>query len=331
MAKTNYTAYIVSNGTKYNVTPALVEHDRSEDENQIAQSVVLHLMNVKVGDSLLSNLLKPRSRVYLYANDGSTDVEVFRGFLWTRNSSESVSSKELQYKCYDNLIYFQESEDSLYFSSGKKTKAVFSSICDKWGIKMSYSYESITHSKLVLRGKLADIFVADLLDLVKDRTGKKYVVLSAEDTMHVKPVGSNTTIYHFTSAGNVTKAATGWTMDGMITKVVIVGKTESSGREPVEATVKGNTDDYGTLQKIIDRNENTSLSDAKLEAQEIIDKNGKPFWEYQVKAADIPWIRKGDKVYVDAGDISKKYLIVASIERTINNKKQEMSLTLKEE
>lgn len=328
MAKTNYSAYIVSGGTKYDVTPVLVGHDRAEDEDQIAQIVNLQLMNIKVGGSLLSDLLKPRSRVYLYANDGSTDVEVFRGYLWTRPNGDET---DLQYKCYDNLIYFQESEDSLYFSSGKKTKDVFSSICDKWGIKMSYSYESITHSKLLLRGKLADIFKADILDLVKDRTGKKYVVLSDKDTMHVKPVGSNTTIYHFTSAGNVTKASTGWTMDGMITKVVIVGKTESSGREPVEATVKGNTDEYGTLQKIIDRKENTSLSDAKLEAKEIIDKNGKPFWEYQIKAADIPWIRKGDKVYVDAGDISKKYLIVASIERSISNKKQEMSLTLIEE
>lgn len=328
-AKPKYTVYVVSGNTKYNLSPAVISLDRQESENQIAQSVTLQISNQKVGGSWLSTLLKPRSRVYIYANDGGGEKEVFRGFLWVKLSQFSTDERDVKYKCYDNLIYFQESEDSLYFSSGKKTKDIVSSICSKWGIKLKYSYNSITHSKLPLHGCLSDIFISDILDPVRKKTGKKFVILSDQDTMHVKPVGSNTTIYHFIAGKNITKTASEWTMEGVITKVVIVGKADKNDREPVQATVKGNTSEYGTLQKVIKRSENTSLSDAKLEAQHTIDENGKPKWEYTITAPDIPWIRKGDKIYVSAGDITG-YKIITEIDRTVDIKTCEMTITAKD-
>lgn len=322
-----YTVYIISGATKYNVTSALVALDMSAKTKQMAQSVTIQLMNVKVGDKWLTSLLNVRDRVYIYANDGSQNAEVFRGFVWTRTYKEVLTAWDFQLKCYDNLIYFQESEESAFFSSGKSTKNVCSTLCNNWGVKLDYSYESITHSKLVLRGKLADIFTSDVLDLVKDRTGKKYVIVSEKDTIHIKPVGTNSTIYHFRGTNDTIRTVSECTMDGMVTKVVIVGKADDEERKPIEATVSGDTGTYGTLQKIIDRNENTTLADAKKEAQGIIDKDGSPKWEYEIKTLDIPWIRLGDKVYVDAGDI-KGHRIVTGIDRSITNKCKEMTLTL---
>lgn len=330
-ANPTYTVYVVSGSKKYDLTPAVVSLDRMDPKGQIAQRVNLHLMNVQVEGSWLSGILKARDRVSIYANDGTKNEEVFRGYLWTRLYKSSTSDRDLAFTCYDNLIYLQESEESLYFSSGKSTKDVVSSICDKWGIKLQYSYDSITHTKLPLRGNLYDILTEDILDLVKKRTGKKYVILSDKDTMYVKPVGANTTVYQFLAGNNVIKTASGWTMDGIITKVVIVGKADDNDREPIEATVTGKTSQYGTLQKIQSRSENTSLADAKKEAQHTIDENGEPKWEYEITATDIPWIRKGDNVYVNAGDITKKYLIVTDIDRMKDNKKSEMTLTLEEE
>lgn len=324
-----YSVYIVSGSTKYNVTKALLSLDRSEPDGQIAQRVVMSLANVKVGDTLLSGLLKARDRVFIYANDSGKETEVFRGFLWTRARIDSLSEKEVRYTCYDNLIYFQESEDSLYFSSGKSTKDVVASICEKWGIKLQYSYDSITHTKMPLRGFLADIFTEDILDLVKKRTKKKYVILSEQDTMVVKPVGSNTTIYHFEAGKNTTRTASGWTMDGIITKVVIVGKADDDDREPVEATVSGKTSEYGTVQRIQNRSENTTVEDAKIEAQYTIDENGEPKWTYEITGADIPWIRKGDKVHIKAGEIDGDRITV-DIDRTSDLKRREMTLTLED-
>lgn len=327
--KPEYTVYIVSGSTKYNVTPAVMSQDRAEPDGQIAQRVTLQLANVKVGNELLSSLLKARDRVFIYANDGTKEDEVFRGYLWTRLRTDSLSNNELGYTCYDNLIYFQESEDSLYFSSGKSTKDIMSNICSKWGIKLQYAYESITHTKMPLRGSLADIFTADILDLVKKRTGKKYVIRSEKDTMVVQTVGSNTTIYHFIAGKNVTKTSSGWTMDGVITQVIVTGKADKNDREPIEATVSGKTGEYGTLQKIQRRSEGTSLADAKIEAKNTINENGEPKWEYEITAPDIPWIRKGDKIYVSAGE-NVGYRIIKEIDRTIDHKSREMTLTLED-
>lgn len=323
-----YTVYLVSGNTKYNLTPALINLDFSDQKKQMAQAVTITVMNVKVGNSWLANLLKVRQRVYVYADDGSRSEEVFRGYVWTRSYKSSLTDREIVLKCYDNLIYFQESEEAEYFSSGKSTKDVMSTLCGKWGVKLEYSYESITHAKLALRGNLADIFTADILDLVKDRTGKKYVILSKKDTMQVKTVGSNGTIYRFIAGKNAVKTSSECTMEGMITKVVILGKADEDDREPVEATVSGKTSEYGTLQKVISRDENTSLADAKKEAESILKEDGSPKWEYELTAPDIPWIRKGDKVYVSAGDINGLYLIVTSVDRSISNKAKEMTLTM---
>lgn len=322
-----YTVYIVSGSTKYNVTPALVSVDRQERTEQMAQSVTLQLRNVKVGDKWLSSLIGVRDRVYVYADDGNQNGEVFRGYVWTRNYKSSLSNWDISLKCYDNLIYLQESEESAFFASGKSTKEVCKSLCDDWGIELQYSYESITHSKLVLRGALADIFTADILDLVKDRTGKKYAIHSEKDVMKIKTVGSNSTVYHLVSGKNVTQTDSTVTLDGMVTKVIILGKADSDKREPIEATVTGKTSEYGTLQKIIDRDENTSLADAKKEAQSIIDEDGSPKWEYEAKGPDIPWIRTGDMVHIDAGNIDSD-LIVTAVDRSCDNKKKEMTLTL---
>jgi len=116
-------------------------------------------------------------------------------------------------------------------------------------------------------------------------------------------------------------------MQGMVTKVVILGKEDDDDRAPVEATVSGNTSKYGTLQKLINRDEETALADAKTEAQNIIKKDGKPKWEGSIRTVDIPWIRKGDKVKVKAGDLASDYIVIG-IERDIDNSGKLMTLTV---
>lgn len=322
-----YSVYIIHGGLKYNVTPALLGLDWSGNIKQMAQSVTIQLWNIKVNGTWMTSIFEVRDRVYIYANDGTKTEEVFRGFIWTRPYKSSLDDRNLTLKCYDNLIYLQESEDSVFYASGKNTKDICADLCNRWGIKLAYSYETITHSKLALRGNLSDIFTADVLDLVKERTGKKYVITSDKDIMYIKPWGTNPTIYKLSAGKNTTMSTSSCTMDGMTTKVVIVGKADDDGREPVEATVSGNTTKYGTLQKIISRDTNTTLEDSKKEAQSIIDEDGTPKWEYEVKGPDIPWVRLGDKVYCETGDITG-YRIVTGISRTIDGKKAEMTLTM---
>lgn len=325
-----YSVYVVSGSTKYNVTPCLENIHFSDQEKKFAKSAELELGNVQVGDSWLSKIISVRDRVFIYADDGERNEEVWRGFVWARGYKSSLEDRLINFKCYDNLIYFQESEESQFFASGKSSKDIMISLCKKWGVSIDYSYESITHSKLALRGTLSDIMTSDILNPVKERTGKKYAILSEKDVMWIRAVGQNKTVYKLEAGKNVIRATGACTMDGMVTKVVILGKADKDDRRPVEATVPGETGKYGTLQKIINRDENTSLADAKKEGENILKEDGKPKWEYEVEAPDIPWIRKGDKVEVRAGELTG-FFIVKGIERDISNRKKVMTLTLEDE
>lgn len=324
-----YSVYVVDGATKYDLTACMETLTFSDQKNTFAKSLQVHLGNVQVNGTWLNALLKVRSRIYVYADDGEQSKEVWRGFIWDVGYKSSTNARLIVLRCYDNLIYCQESEESLFFAAGKSTQNIMSSICEKWGIKLDYSYAYITHSKLVLRGALSDIITSDILDLVKDRTGKKYVVLSEEDVMKIKEVGQNATIYKIEAGKNSISTEQTCSMEGMITKVVILGKEDKSDRRPVEATVSGDTNQYGTLQKLINRDENTSLADAKKEGESIIKESGKPKWEYRVEAPDIPWIRKGDKVYVNAGSLIGHY-IVTGIERDLSSKGKIMSLNMED-
>lgn len=320
-------ALYTADGTKYDLTSVLLDIDFSDQNGQLAQSATVTIANCYTGGNWLSNIIRVRQRVYIFANDGQKNDEVFRGYVWTQYPIESTDGKEITMKCYDHLIYLQESEASYYFSKGKKTSAVVGQICTNWRITYKYNYSSITHDKLVLRGPISDMFISDLLDKVKERYGTKYVIRSQKDVVYFMPVGSNTTVYDITSKNNAVQTRSEQTMDGVITKVRILGKADKNDQVPIVATVTGNTSQYGTLQKLQDKDEDTSLADAKAEANTTIKEHGKPKWEYEVQAPDIPWIRKGDKVNVNAGTLRGSYIVI-SIDRSISNKGKKMTLTL---
>lgn len=310
-----YTVYIIASktSTKYNVTQAVTKVNRLDNDGEIAQRVSITLANVQVNGQYLSSIFNVRDRVYIYADDGERNEEVFRGFIWERDYL-TKKNKELSLTCYDNLIYFQESEEYQYFSAGYSSKSILSTLCGKWGVKLNYTYSSITHPKLPLRGTLSDIILSDVLDEVKKKKGTKYVVKSIQDVLNINPVGSNTLVYKLYAGdgGNVTEARSNITMQGMITKVVIIGKEDEDDRASVEATINGKTSVYGTLQKILSVSTNTTLAEVKEEANELLKEKGAPKQTFSITAVDIPWIRKGDKVQVSAGDMSG-YFIVTSI------------------
>lgn len=298
-----------STSTKYDVTPVVTKLTLQESDGEIAQRVSITIANVQVNGRYLSGIFDVRDRIFVYADDGDKKEEVFRGFLYTKGYTNR-RERELTYTCYDNLIYFQESEEYQYFSAGYSTKSICGAICGDWGVKLKYNYESITHPKLPLRGTLSEIFLTDLLEPVKKQTGKKSVMRSIQDVVHIDNVGSNTTIYKLYAGkdGNAIETSSEKTMQGMITKVIILGNEDDDERASVEATVTGDTDTYGTLQKILSVSSGTDLSEVKKEADEMIKEKGKPKETFSIMAVDIPWIRKGDKIQASAGDMSGYFI-----------------------
>lgn len=326
-----YTVYIISDGKKYDVTPAIESLNRIDAEGQIAQRVNLQLTNAQVNGAHLSSILQPLNRVFIYANDGARQEEVFRGFLWDKNYKSSLTDHRLKVTAYDHLIYLQESEDVFFFSTGKSTEEIISHICQKWNIKLDYSYHNIVNGKLALSGRLYDMLTTDILDITKRQIGDYYSLISKKDTMIVRLAGDNTETYKFIAGENITSTTSYWTMEGVITQIVLVGKADDEGREPIDYVESRNAQKYGTLQKIQRRDENMDIWTAHAQVRLALMEHSEPTWEYEITAPDIPWIRKGDGMYIDAGDIVGRRLIVKAANRTSDNKTSKMTLTLVDE
>lgn len=321
-----YSAYIITKKKKYNVTNALVSMDFSEQDGQMAASASINLADADVDGSKLSSLISSRDRVIVIANDGEKKDEVFRGYIWDMTPKEALTEADIPLKCYDNLIYLQESEDSHFFSEGRSTQDVVTTLFTKWGINVAYGFRSITHGKLICRGYISD-FIAEVLNAAQDKGTLKYVIQSVKDKVMIRYCGENKTVYTIGSEHNATVLRRHISMGGVVTQVVVLGTADDDGKTPIEATLSKNTNEYGTIQTLIDKDEDTTLADAKTEAHNILLKNGSPQWEYDISAVDIPWIRKGDKVQIEIKPLSGLY-VVKSVNHEVSNRGKKMTLTV---
>lgn len=310
-------AIVTAAGERCLVTQAVTGLTFGSSENEIAQKATLTLYNLTHEGRLLAGLFQPRDRVFLYANTGAGDREVFRGYLWDKQY-ESAREKTLTWTCYDSLIYLQESEDSLWFSAGQSTARVTGAICKKWGVPLRYEYASITHGKLALRGSLSDMLISDLLEPVRRQTGQRYVLRSWQDVLCVERVGENQEVYRIKSKANALRTRSSASMSGMVTQVTVTGKTGGQGAAQVEASFSRNTDRYGTLQKILSGTDGEALAEAKKEAEELLREKSSPSFRASVEAADIPYLRKGDRVDLSAGDLLGKFLVLAVTHNGMN-------------
>ena len=119
--------------------------------------------------------------------------------------------------------------------------------------------------------------------------------------------GSNEDVYVFKV--DITKSvSTSISTADLVTRVRVLGQADDDGKSSVEATLNGLTE-YGIRQRIYVRGSDESLEDAKTAAQEILDNDGKITQELTLTAPDVPYIRKGDLVYVMAGTANDYFYV----------------------
>lgn len=292
--------YVKKMGTSLN-SNLLTGLSLSEAKGQIAQKAVVRMFNRSMaGHGYPSSIFSVRSRVFIYAKGGgkSKTTEVFRGYIWSVDHNVGAKGSEVTFTCYNNLIYLMNSETLYYFSKGKTTKEILTTLFKKKGIKYKYNYLSITHPKLPISGSLADVMTSKLLDEVEKKRGTKYVVRGEKDAIVIDKTGSNKSVYRISrgTSGIMINYSKSVTMEGMVTKVIIAGKTDENQKTKVESTVKRNTKTYGTLAKIISKDGDTTEAEIEKEAKSILDDNATPHKNYDITALDIPWIRKGDRI-----------------------------------
>lgn len=307
----------LSDGRTIDLTNAVQSLEWSDNEGELAQCARIKLSQAHTNEGYLSELLVLCTRLKIIANN----KEVFDGLIWEWDYTSS-NSQAFDIMAYDNMIYMQKSKDNNYFAKNKTTKTIVSSICEKWGIPLTYKWGYTKHKKIVYRAQTIANQIISTLEEARYKVGKKYVIKFQDGALIVDYYGTNKDVYVFT--GEVVIATQhGLSLDSLVTKVKITGKEATSGKIPIKATVNGNTK-YGTLQEFVSST-STSVKEATEEAKKIIEDKGKPKETIRMDAPDVPELRKGDKIKVVAGSLNGYYYVLG-ITHTANDRTMNLSL-----
>lgn len=307
-----------SSGEVMDLTGLCTSLTWGDEKNSIAQKAEVTLANIKIDKGYISDLIELCTQIVIFVNG----EEYFRGIVWDW-SYTSALEKELSFTAYDNMIYLTQSKGNTYYSSGKSTQFLVEDICKEWGIAICYEWESWTHGKTPLKDMEISRQLTTVLDEAQTKLDSKYVMLFEKDTLFIRKKGSNTDIYYF-HGKNVESTTNRLTLQGLVTKVLVYGKSEEDKRPPLLKTIDGDLD-YGVLQEIVTKDSNKTLEDAEKEAQNILKEKGKPEETITVSTIDVPMMRKGDKIKLVAGNLSG-YFIVEGVTHNGFEKTMEMEL-----
>lgn len=317
------------NGSQYNIKNYVENLGWEENENEISVRSSFTVRNDRTPKGYLSDMIKPGCLIGIYASDGSINQEVARGYVESWNPVHRNSSTSLKCTNYDELYKLQKSQDNLYFPSGTGTQSAITRILDDWEIPAGeYQGPNATHGKLVYNSCYLSDIILELLDDAVKKGEEKCIIRAAGGKTCIIPRGSNKTVYVFQSDNTLSASESMSTAD-LVTRVKVIGQAADEGNSSVEATLNGLTK-YGIRQRIYIRGSDESLSDAKSAAQEILDQKGNIVKEIAVQSPDVPFIRKGDLVYLLLGT-SKGYFFVKGIRHDADTYSMTMDLETAEQ
>lgn len=312
LAETTYRlALITETGRQYNLNNYVTDLGWEENENEIAARISFTVRNGKTQKGRLSSLIKPGCLVAVFAKSGKKEKEVARGYVVDWNPQEQNRGSSLKCTCYDLLYLLQKSQDNRYYGSGTGTRSIITGLFSELGIPVrAYSGPDVPHGKLKYNNSYVSDIILDVLDDAHKKGAGRYIVRADKGAAEVVEKGSNVAVYVFKA--DVTKSvSTSISTADLVTRVKVFGKADDEGRSSVEAALDGLTE-YGLRQRIYTRGSDESLEDARSAAQEILDEDGVIKREITLQAPDVPYIRKGDLVYVMAG-VKDAYYFVKSI------------------
>lgn len=313
LSKIKYRVVVTDeSGEQYNIEEFIHGLGWEENKNEISVRSSFLARNDKTSKGKLSSLIKPGCLVGIFATDGNGhDDEVARGFVTDWNPQLQNSQDNLKCMNYDVLYSLQKSQDNRFYSSGTGTQAILTGLFHDFGIPMQeYKGPNAAHGKLKYNNSYVSDIVLDVLDDARKKGSGTYIMRSAKGYAEVVERGSNKEVYVFRT-DNVKSVSTSMSTADLVTRVRVIGQENDDGKSSVEATLNGMTK-YGIRQRIYLRGTDESLNDAKSAAQEIIDENGTIEKNITLQAPDVPFIRKGDLVYVIAG-VSDDYYYVKGI------------------
>jgi len=297
------------NGIQHDVSSYVQSLGWEENENELSVRLSFSLMNEETPDGFLSDLIKPGCRAAVYAAGGTRpEEEAAGGYVETWAAEEKNSGSILRCTCYDGLYRLQKSQDSRYIPSGTGTRQAVQDALDDWEISRGeYLGPDEAHGKTVFNNRYLSDIILSLLDDAAKKGGERCIIREEQGKACIVPRGGNRTVYVF-EPENMQSCVRSVSTADLITRVKVVGQADDDGKHSVEAVLNG-LSGYGIRQRIYTRGSDESLKDAEQAAQEILDTEGKIKREMSVQAPDVPWIRKGDRIYFRNGPETGYYYV----------------------
>lgn len=321
---------ITSSGKQYDIQDFIENLGWEENENEISVRSSFTCRNDKTSKGYLQSIISPGCLIAVIATDGGKlKQEVARGYVTTWNPVLKNESDVFKCTCYDELYNLQKSQENRYFKKGTGTKAAIKRIFKDWKITMEkYSGPNVKHGKKKYSSQYLSDIILDLLDDAVKKGKSKCIIRASGGKVSILPYGNNSTVYVF-EKGNINSVDYNKSIAALVTRVRVMSKADDDGKSKVQATVNGLTK-YGIRQRIYTRGTDESLKDAKSAAKEILNENGEIKKEITLSTLDVPFIRKGDMVYVKNAKVSTGYYYVTGIRHDAESCSMTMSLVYSE-
>ena len=326
ISKLTYKVFLLcENGEQLNITDIAQDVTWEENEGELAQRFSVKLRNGLYQGKRISSIAKPNCQIIITAETEGSPQEVMRGKITEWNVSRTGSTDVVEVGGYDDLYDLQESQDNRYISEGVTTKAAILAIFSDWGVPVE-RYEGPTNknAKTTFKNEYLSDIILELLDTAYKHGAKKCVIRAQKGKILIIPQCENDPVYVFDEEKNVETTKFKIDAGDVITVVKVVAAEDKEGRQKVEAIVKGKTE-YGNRQRIYVRDKDDTLAMATAAAKEILDEDGEPSEAFSIKAPDVPFIRKGDRVMVNTR-VYSGYALVLAIQHDASGKTMSMDL-----
>lgn len=296
-----------------------------ENSGELAVRMEAEIQNLEMpGGGWLHQQLKLGGQIVLLADWGVGWKEIFRGTIFGWHYKTDPLG-HFTITAYDQLIYLTKSNDDRFYKAGTTAQAIIQDIAGAWGIPLGKIEGPDTAlAKQVFRSKTLADMIFSVLDQARKRGGGKWVIQSKEGKINVIKPGQNTPVYHFSADVNVSEIEDQQDIESLVTRVKVIGAEDKEGKAPVQATLDGKTE-FGILQDLVYARQFDNAGAAQAAAKELLADKGSPERCRKVTAPDLPFLRRSDKVHVEAGTLIGDY-IVAGVSRDVKTRMMTMEV-----
>lgn len=291
-----YAVIVDSDGKQTDITDYVNNLGWSESKGELSMKSEFTARNDKTEQGYLSEIIKPGTLFMIIVSTGKETREVARGKVEVWNPVTENETMELKCTCYDDLYPFQKSQDNYIVKNNMRAYKAISKIFQTWKIPRGfYDGPSIKLKKMVFQQRYIGEIITQILEQAYEFGDEKYLMRAADGVIDILPYFDNIDIYFFNS-DNATKIDEKQSTENLVTRVKIMDKANKK----MKAKVDGLTE-FGIRQIISPMQEGQSLKTAKKLAERVIAEKGVIERSIRLSCNDLPFLRKGDVVYVDIG------------------------------